>query len=117
MKLGGLERLRVLVVVLGTNRLMAVAAVLTVLDTLHVQNLVSCSHHGQPVPMVSPIPHAQAQVYHGYSYVHHQLPGRYANRHTSGADADHCSNGRGENLVGAVAVLYLDETAEGRASD
>jgi hypothetical protein len=67
-RLGGLERLGVLVVVLGTNRLMAVAAVLVSkeLDALHVHSLSSCGHRGQPVPLVSPVPHAQAQVYHGY---------------------------------------------------
>jgi len=43
-----------------------VAAVMTVLDTLHVHNLVSCGHRGQPAPMVSPVPYAQAQVYPGY---------------------------------------------------
>jgi len=53
-RLGGLERLGVLVVVL------------TVSDALHVHNLVSCGHHGQPVPLVTPVPLAQAHVYHGY---------------------------------------------------
>ena len=124
---GGLERLGVLewlgvlevleVVVVGTSGLMAVAAVLTVLDALHVQNLVSCGHRGQRVTMVSPVPYAQAQVYHGYSYLQHHPRGRYANRHTSGGVADHCSNGMGENLVAAEVVQYLDETAVGRASD
>jgi hypothetical protein len=36
------------------------------LDTLHVHSPSSCGHRGQPVPLVSPVPHAQAQVYHGY---------------------------------------------------
>ena len=123
-RLGGLERLNLRerlgvleVVVVGTSGQMAVAAVLTVFDALHVQNLGSCGHHGQRVPMVSPVPHAQAQVYHGYSYLQHHPPGRYANRHTSGGDADRCSNGMGEHRVAAVAVLHLDVTAVGRASD
>jgi len=59
-ELDGLERLAMLVVVLGMNMLMAVAAVFTVLDALHVNNLISSGHRGQPVPMVSPFPHSQA---------------------------------------------------------
>ena len=80
MRLGGLERLSVLEVVV-TSGLMAVAAVassselvmavavvlvLKELDALHVHSPSSCGHRGQPVPLVSPVPHAQAQVYHGY---------------------------------------------------
>jgi len=63
-RLGGLE----VVVVVGTSGLMAVAAVVVSkeLDTLHVHSPSSCGHRGQPVPLVSPVPHAQAQVYHGY---------------------------------------------------
>jgi hypothetical protein len=47
---------------------MAVAVVVVVskqLETLHVHSPSSCGHRGQPVPLVSPVPHAQAQVYHG----------------------------------------------------
>jgi len=97
----------------------AVAVVSKELDTLHVPRPSSCGHRGQPVPLVSPVPHAQAQVYHGYWYLQHNPPGRYANRHTSGGDADRCSNGMGEHLVAAVAVLDLDidMTAVGRAFD
>jgi hypothetical protein len=63
--MGSLERLGVLdVEMVGMSWLMAVAAVMTILDALHVQNLGSCSHHGQSVPMVSPVPHAQAHVSH-----------------------------------------------------
>jgi hypothetical protein len=66
-RLGVLERRGLLeVVVVGTSGLMAVVVVWTVLDALQVQNLVSCGHRGQRVPLVSPVPHAQAQVYHGY---------------------------------------------------
>ena len=71
------------VVVVGTSGLMAVAAVVSSselvmvmaggvvvvskeLDTLHVHSPSSCGHRGQPVPLVSPVPLAQAQVYHGY---------------------------------------------------
>jgi hypothetical protein len=87
------------------------------LDALHVHSPSSCGHRGQPVPLVSPVPHAQAQVYHGYRYLQHRRPGRYAIRHTSRGDADRCSNGMGEHLLAAEAVLYLDETAVGGASD
>jgi len=48
---------------------MAVAVVVVVskqLDALHVHSPSSCGHCGQPVPLVSPVPHAQAQVHHGY---------------------------------------------------
>jgi hypothetical protein len=86
-------------------------------DALHVHIPSSCSHCGQPVPLVSPVPHAQAQVCHGYRYLQHHSPGLYANRHASGGDADRYSNGMGEHLVDAVAVLDLDMTAVGRASD
>jgi hypothetical protein len=89
----------------------------TVLDALIVQILLSCGHRRQRVPMVSPVLHPQAQVYHGYSYLQHHPPGRYANRHTSGGDADRCSNGMGEHLIAVVAVLDLDMTAVGRASN
>jgi len=113
----GLVRLGVPeVVVVGTSGLTVVAAALTVLDPLHVHNLVSYGHRGQRVPMVSPVPHAQAQVYHGYLHLQHHPPGRYANQHTSGGNADHGSNGMGENLVAAEAVLCLD-AAVGGASD
>jgi len=76
-RLGGLE-----VVVVGTSELMAVAAAVSSselvmvmavvvvvskeLDTLHVHSPSSCGYRGQPVPLVSPVPHPQAQVYHGY---------------------------------------------------
>jgi hypothetical protein len=36
------------------------------LDALHVHSPSSCGHRWQPVQLVSPVPHAQAQVYHGY---------------------------------------------------
>jgi hypothetical protein len=64
----GLVRLDVLGVVVGTSGLMAVAVVVVSkeLDTLHVHSPSSCGHRGQPVPLVSPIPHSQAQVYQGY---------------------------------------------------
>jgi hypothetical protein len=87
------------------------------LDALHVHSLSSCGHCGQPVPLVSPVPHTQAQDYHGYGHLQHHPAGRYANRHTSGGDADHFSNSMGEHLVAAVAVLDLDVMAVGRASD
>ena len=48
---------------------MAVVVVVVVskeLDALHVHSPSSCGHRGQPVPLVSPVPLAQAQVYHGY---------------------------------------------------
>ena len=100
--------------------MMAVAAVVVVskeLDPLHVYSPSSCGHRGQPVPLVSPVPHAQAQVYHGYLYLQHYPSGWYANRHTSGGDVDGCSNGMWDHLVAAVAVLDLDVMAVGRASD
>jgi Cu/Zn superoxide dismutase len=82
-RLDGLVRLGVLVVVLGTNAMTTVAAVVSSsepvmvmavavavvsqeLDALHVHSPSSCGHRGLPVPLVSPVPHAQAQVYHGY---------------------------------------------------
>jgi hypothetical protein len=43
-----------------------VVAVSKELDTQHVHSPSLCGHHGQPVQLVSPVPHAQAQVYHGY---------------------------------------------------
>jgi hypothetical protein len=36
------------------------------LDAQHVHSVSLCGHHGQPVPLVCPVPHAQAQVYNGY---------------------------------------------------
>jgi hypothetical protein len=99
---------------------MAVAVVVVVskeLDALHVHSPSSCGRRVQPVPLVSLVPHAQAQVYHGYCYLQHHPPGRYANRHTSGGDADRCSHGMGEHLFVAVAVLDLDVMVVGRASD
>jgi hypothetical protein len=49
---------------------MAVAVVVVMvskeLDALHVHSPSSCGHRGQPVPLVSPVPLAQAQVDHGY---------------------------------------------------
>jgi hypothetical protein len=51
------------------------------LETLHVHSFSLCGHCGQPVPLVSPVPHAQAKVNHGYSYLQHHHPGRYVNRH------------------------------------
>jgi hypothetical protein len=64
----GLVRLDALGVVVGTSGLMAVAVVVVSkeLDTLHVHSPSSCGHRGQPVSLVSPIPHSQAQVYQGY---------------------------------------------------
>jgi hypothetical protein len=44
----------------------AVVVVSKELDALHMESPSSCSHRGQPVPLLSPIPHAQAQLYHGY---------------------------------------------------
>jgi hypothetical protein len=44
----------------------AVVVVSKELDTLHVHSTSSCGHRGPPVPLVSPVPHAQGQVYHGY---------------------------------------------------
>jgi len=87
------------------------------LDALHVYNPALCGHHGRPVPFVSPVPHPQAQVYHSYGYLQHHPPGRYANRHRSGGDADRCSNGMGDHRVAAVAVMHLDVMVVGRASD
>jgi len=56
--------------VVSSNELVMVMAVAVVvskeLDALHVHSPSSCGHRGQPVPLVSPVPHAQAQVYHGY---------------------------------------------------
>jgi hypothetical protein len=57
--------------VVSSSELVMVMAVAVVvvskeLDTLHVHSPSSCSHRGQPVPLVSPVPLAQAQVYHGY---------------------------------------------------
>jgi len=91
-------------------------AVLIGLELLHVHNPLSCGSHGEPVPMVSLHLQAQVQVDHGYSHLQHHPPGRYANRDTSGGNAVQCSNGMGENLVAAEAVLYLD-AAVGGASD
>jgi hypothetical protein len=77
-RLGVLERLSVLEVVVtrglmavpavasSSELVMAVAVVLIGLELLHVHNPLSCGHRGQPVSLVSPVPHAQAQVYHGY---------------------------------------------------
>jgi len=73
----------------------AVVGVSKELDSLHVYSPSSCGHRGQPVPLVSPALHAQAQVYHGYWYLQHHSPGRYANRDSSGGDAERCSNGIG----------------------
>jgi hypothetical protein len=124
----GLVRLDGLVAMAGTWAMTTVAAVVMVmavavvvvskeLDALHVHSPSSCGHRWQPVQLVSPVPHAQAQVYHGYWYLQHYPPGRYANRHTSGGDADRYSNCIAENRVAAVAVVDLDVTAVGRASD
>jgi len=44
----------------------AVAVVSKELDALHVHSPSSCGHRGQTVSLLSPVPHAQAQVYHGY---------------------------------------------------
>jgi hypothetical protein len=56
--------------VVSSSELVMVMAVAVVvvskeLDTLHVHSPLSCGHRGQPVPLVSPVPHTQAQVYHG----------------------------------------------------
>jgi hypothetical protein len=45
---------------------MAEAVVSKEQDALHVHSPPSCGHCGQPVPLVSPVPLAQAQVYHGH---------------------------------------------------
>jgi Cu/Zn superoxide dismutase len=63
--------LMVVVAVVSSSELVMVMAVAVVvvskeLDTLHVHSPSSCGHRGQPVPLVSPDPHARAQVYHGY---------------------------------------------------
>jgi hypothetical protein len=107
----------VVVVVVGTSGLMAVEAVITALDALHVHNLILCCHSRQPVRMVSPVPHAPAEVNHGYGYVQCHRPGQYAYRHTSGVDADHIAIGMGENRAVVEAVLYLVEMVVGQASD
>jgi hypothetical protein len=57
--------------VVSSSELVMVMAVAVVvvskeLDALHVHSPSSCGHRGQPVPLVSPVPLAQAQVYHGY---------------------------------------------------
>jgi hypothetical protein len=46
--------------------LVAVVVVLKDLHALHMQSPSSCGHRGQLVPLISPVPHAHAQVYHGY---------------------------------------------------
>ena len=51
---------------LGMVMAVAVVVVSKELDTLHVHSPSSCGHRRQPVLLVSPVPHAQAQVYHGY---------------------------------------------------
>jgi hypothetical protein len=43
----------------------AVVVVLKELDALHVHSPSSCGHCRQPVPLVSPVPLAQAQAYNG----------------------------------------------------
>jgi len=130
----GLVRLDGLVAMVGTCAMTTVAAlvssselvmvmavvvvVLSIeLDQLHVHSPSSCGHRGQLVPLVSPVPLAQAQDYHCYRYFQHNPPGRYTNRHSSRGDDDRCSNGIGERLVDAVAVLDFDVTAVGGASD
>jgi hypothetical protein len=57
--------------VVSSSELVMVMAVEVVvvskeLDVLHVHSPSSCGHRRQPVPLVSPVPLAQAQVYHGY---------------------------------------------------
>jgi hypothetical protein len=44
----------------------AVVVVSMEMDALHVHSPSSCSHSWQPVPLVSLVLLAQAQVYHGY---------------------------------------------------
>jgi hypothetical protein len=44
----------------------AVAVVSKELDALHMHRPSSCGPRGQPVPLGYLVPHAQAQVYHGY---------------------------------------------------
>jgi hypothetical protein len=50
----------------SSKLLMALAVAVVVvskgLDALHMHSHSSCSHCGQPVPLVSPVPHTQAQV-------------------------------------------------------
>jgi hypothetical protein len=79
----GLVRLDGLVAMAGTCAMTTVAAVVSStelvllmvvavvvgskeLDALHVHSPSSCGHGGEPVPLVSPVPLAQAQVYHSY---------------------------------------------------
>jgi len=57
--------------VVGSSELVMVMAVAVVvvskeLDALHVHSPSPCDHCGQLVSLVSPVPHTQAQVYHGY---------------------------------------------------
>jgi hypothetical protein len=57
--------------VVSSSELVMMMAVLVVvvskeLNALHVHSPSSCSHRGQPVLLESPVPHAQAQVYHVY---------------------------------------------------
>jgi Cu/Zn superoxide dismutase len=58
-------------VVVSSSELVMVMAVAVVvvskeLDALHVHSPSSCGHRGQRMPFVSPVPHSQAQVNHGY---------------------------------------------------
>jgi hypothetical protein len=71
----GLLRLDGLLAMAGTWAMTTVAAVVSSrelgmvskeLDGLHVHSPSLCGLCGQQVPLVSPVPLAQAQVYHGY---------------------------------------------------
>jgi hypothetical protein len=44
----------------------AVVVVSKELDTLQVHSPAFYSHPWRPLPLVSPVPLAQAQIYHGY---------------------------------------------------
>jgi hypothetical protein len=113
-------------VVLTSSELVMVMALVVVVvvvskqfDTLRVHSSSLCGHRGKPMPLVPEVPHAQAQVNHGFSYLPHHRRGRYPNRHTSRGDAARCSNGMRDHYIAAVALLDLDidMTGVGQASD
>jgi hypothetical protein len=51
-------------VVSSSELVMVIAVALIGLELLHVHNPLSCGHRRQPVSLVSPVPHTEAQVYH-----------------------------------------------------
>jgi len=55
-----------LVMVIAVAVVVVVVVVSKQLDALHVHSPSLCGHCGHPVPLVSPVPHAQTQDYHGY---------------------------------------------------